>query len=227
MLFISIIVSLISVIVNYIIIPLLTPQYIVHNEGIVLITGASTGIGNHAAIDIANKTNLTVLAGVRKEKDVELIKQLNIKNLRPIIIDVTSHESNVNALKEIQTIMKEENLKFIGLINNAGISRSIPVEFHTIDDVKYLFETNLFGVLDLCQLYLPLLRQSKGRIIQISSIAGLVTPTMSGIYSASKKALEALSDGLRREVREQEISVSVVNPGNYLSVIYLYPKLTA
>jgi short-subunit dehydrogenase len=227
MLFISIIVSLISVIVNYIIIPLLTPQYIVHNEGIVLITGASTGIGNHAAIDIANKTNLTVLAGVRKEKDVETIKQLNIKNLRPIIIDVTSHESNVNALKEIQTIMKEENLKFIGLINNAGISRSIPVEFHTIDDVKYLFETNLFGVLDLCQLYLPLLRQSKGRIIQISSIAGLVTPTMSGIYSASKKALEALSDGLRREVREQEISVSVVNPGNYLSVIHLYPKLTA
>lgn len=211
---------LLAIVVNYFIIPKLTPQYLVHNEGYVLITGASTGIGNHAAIDIATKTNLTVLAGVRKEKDIGIIKKLNIKNLQPIIIDVTSHESNLHAVAEIKNLMEENHLPFVALINNAGISRSIPVEFHHLEDVRLLFETNFFGLLDLTQLLLPSLRFSKGRIIQISSVAGLVTPTMSGLYSSSKKALEALSDGLRREIYDQGISVSVVNPGYVKTPIF-------
>jgi len=241
MLYISLIVVLIGVIINYVLIPVLTPQYIVHDNGIVLITGASTGIGNHAAIHIAKNSNLLVLAGVRKDSDINSIKNLNIKNLQPIIIDVTKHDSNIHAYKEIQQIMNDKNLPFVALINNAGISRSIPIEFHTIEDIKFLFETNFFGVIDLCQIFLPELRKSKGRIINISSIAGLVTPTMSGIYSASKRALEGLSDGLRRETHNQGlldfiiiiiiiiiiisyyylgISISVVNPGYIKTPIF-------
>lgn len=221
MLLSAIITIVLGILVNYVLIPVLTPQYIVHENGIILITGASTGIGNHAAISIAkNKPNLLVLAGVRKEKDMDNIINLNIKNLQPIIIDVTQHDSNIHAYEEIKQLMKNSNLPFVALVNNAGISRSIPIEFHNIDDIKYLFETNFFGVIDLCQIFLPELRKSKGRIINISSIAGLVTPTMSGIYSASKRALEGLSDGLRRETHNQGISISVVNPGYIKTPIF-------
>ena len=109
--------------------------------------------------------------------------------------------------------MKTYHLPFIALVNNAGIANSKLIEYFDTNEAKALFDTNFFGVIDLTQQVLPLLRSSKGRIIMISSVSGFVTPVLGGIYSASKFAMEALSDGLRRETLSLGISVSVIQPG--------------
>lgn len=198
--------------------------YPVHSQGIVLITGASTGIGRHAAEQLANDhPGFLVLAGVRKNSDAESIKSLNVPNLSPLIIDVAKHESCVAAMDEVKTLMNAKNLPLIGLVNNAGISRRMPLEFHTIDDAKTVFQTNVFGLLDLTQLALPMLRESKGRIVMISSVSSLVSLPLSGIYSASKRALDALTDSLRRELAPFEVSVSVVQPAYVKTAIFTAP----
>jgi short-subunit dehydrogenase len=187
--------------------------FIVHKEGIVLITGASTGIGRHAAEYIADNFNYLVLAGVRKESDALNIDGLKKNNLKSLIIDVSSHDSCLSAIAQVKEIMSERKLPFVALVNNAGVSRYAPIEFQDLDDARTLFNTNFFGALDLAQLTLPMLRESKGRLIQISSMAGFITPTFSGLYSSSKFAMEAMSDALRREVSDLGVSVSVIQPG--------------
>lgn len=152
---------------------LLSREYLVHDHGIILITGASTGIGSHAAITLAEK-GYTVYAGVRKEKDMETIRNMGNKNLFPIQLDVGDHLSCVEAINYITRETERLNIPFVALINNAGISRKLPVEFHDINDAKKVFDTNYFGVLDMVQLTLPLLRKSQGRIIMTSSITGFL-----------------------------------------------------
>lgn len=190
--------------------------YHVHKDGIVLITGASTGIGRHAAEYLADHTNFTVYAGVRKERDINDILSLNKPNLIPILLDVTSKESIEAAIKVIQASSKP----FVALVNNAGISRGVVFEAHDIDDAKTVFETNVFGVLRLTQLALPYLRQSQGRVVMISSVAGKIGIPKMGVYAGSKFALEALSDSLRREVAHMNISVSIIEPGYVKTPIF-------
>ena len=107
---------------------LLAREYLVHEGGIILISGASTGIGHHAAVTLAEK-GYHVFAGVRKEKDVEMIKQTKQSNLYPIILDVSEHDSCVNAMNFITQETKRLNLPFIALVNNAGVSRKLPSSF--------------------------------------------------------------------------------------------------
>lgn len=87
------------------------------------------------------------------------------------------------------------------------------MEFHAIKDAQALFDVNYFGLMRTTQKFLPLLRQSKGRIINVSSILGALTVQELGVYSASKHAMESLSDALRRELRPLDVSVSIVQPG--------------
>lgn len=195
-------------------------EYPVHKKGFVLITGASTGIGRHGAEHLANTTELTVLAGVRKESDAESIRKMNIPNLQPLMIDVNSLKSCENAMKLLESMMNSGDLPFVALINNAGMSRKSFIEFHDMEDAKNVFEVNFFGVLRLTQLALPILRESKGRVVMVSSVAGFAAVRMSGMYSATKFALEGLSDALRREVAPSGISVSVVQPAYVKSAIF-------
>lgn len=192
----------------------------VHSEGIVLITGASTGIGRHAAEHLAAKHKFLVLAGVRKESDAQNIRNMNIDNLQPVIIDVNSHESCVQAVEVIKKLMDDLKLPFIGLVNNAGIGRSMFAEFIPVDVAKQIFNTNFFGVLEITQLTLPLLRASQGRIIMISSVSGMIATQQQSIYSASKFALEGFSDALRREVAQFGVSVSLIQPAYVKSAIH-------
>jgi len=187
--------------------------YTVHQSGIVVITGASTGIGRHAAEHMAHKyKSYIVLAGVRRASDAVSIQNMGIANFQPLIIDVTDHDSVVRAVDEVKALIEKTDLPLIALVNNAGIAQRAPFEFHKIESIRTIFNTNYFGVIDLTQQVLPLLRVSKGRVINISSVAGFLSPPLSSSYSASKFALEALSDGLRREVAQFGISVSVVQP---------------
>ena len=140
-----------------------------------LISGASTGIGRHAAIGLAKANHeFTVFAGVRKETDFNAIIDERLPNLRPILLDVTSYSSCVDVIEKMSQEITTSQKPLIALVNNAGISRNIPIELHHMDDVRLLFETNFFGMLQLTQLAMPLLRSSAGRIIMISSVAGFI-----------------------------------------------------
>ena len=175
-------------------------EYHVHTtSGIVLITGASSGIGRHAAIFLAS-AGFHVFAGVRKESDLLNFTRSNISHLYPIILDVTSDEACFKSKVVVQEHMKKLKLPFIALINNAGISRSIPIEFHHLDDAKAVFDTNTFGALQLSQQFIQLLRESKGRLIFVGSVAGKVAAPLIGLYAASKFAIEAIGDAFRREL---------------------------
>lgn len=95
-------------------------------------------------------------------------------NLIPIVFDVTKHETSAEAVAVIASDVEENNLPFIGLVNNAGISRRMVAEFHDMEDIYRVFDTNVFGMMHLTQLCLPLLRQSKGRVVMISSVNGRI-----------------------------------------------------
>lgn len=207
----------------YIIIPIVATLIVYFGEiatkyksittGYVLITGASTGIGRHAAEFIASKhPNITILAGVRKESDADSIRSVNLPNLKPIIVDVAQHDSCVRAFDEIKNLVTTTGIPFVGLVNNAGISFKMPVEYQEVSEAKRLFDTNFFGMVEMTQMALPLLRESNGRIVMVSSVAGLVARPYTSIYSGSKYAMEGFSDALRREIAHMGISVSVVEP---------------
>ncbi|MCB0355653.1 MAG: SDR family oxidoreductase [Bdellovibrionales bacterium] len=174
----------------------------------VLITGASTGIGFATAKDLASQ-GWRVYAGVRSEADRENLAQAH-DSILPIILDVTQSESIQQAHQEIAADLHDP---LHALINNAGIAGASPIELQSLEDWQKLFAVNLFGAVEVTKTFLPLLRQSKGRIVNMSSVSGLMTSPYLTCYSASKFALEAFSDGLRRECAHFGIQVSVIEPG--------------
>ncbi|RYH16985.1 SDR family NAD(P)-dependent oxidoreductase [archaeon] len=199
---------------------LLTPHYPVHDHGIVLVTGTSSGIGNAAVMDLARDTNFTVFAGVRRKEDAEkLKKEAGERKIVPILLDVTSKSSIMKAVENIKVYMKDHNLPFVGLINNAGIGHGIVFETYPLEEARRVFDVNVFGLMEVTQFFLPLLRESKGRIINIGSFAGTHAMPMGSVYCATKHAVEALSDSLRRELRDCKVAVSLMEPGFVKSVL--------
>jgi len=130
----------------------------------------------------------------------------------PITMDVTKGDTIDAALATITSDLENRDIPFIGLVNNAGVSKGLPLEFVNMDDARWVFEVNVFGVLEVQKRFIPLLRQSKGRIVNIGSMAGIYARELGGIYSGTKFALEALSDSSRRELRVHGVSVSLVEP---------------
>ena len=106
---------------------LLREQFVVHSQGAIVITGASSGIGRHAAEFLASR-GFTVFAGVRKEKDVENIKASQQRNLLPLLVDVNSHDSIKQAVANLADELKRMDLRLIGLVNNAGVGESFAAE---------------------------------------------------------------------------------------------------
>jgi len=185
--------------------------------GCVLVTGASTGIGRSAALSLAAAhPGWTILAGVRKEADgAALLAGGAPSNVVPLLVDVADDASRAAAAAAIAA--RPEPL--IALVNNAGVSRGVPVEMHALADARDVFAVNVFGALGMTQLLLPALKKSGGRIVMISSVAGRIAMPLTGVYAASKFALEALSDALRRELGGS-VSVTVVEPAYVKSAIF-------
>jgi len=175
----------------------------------ILITGASSGIGEISAELLAQK-GFHVFAGVRKSEDVEKLKSKAL-NITPVIIDVTSEDTINGAFAKISEIT--EGFGLSGLVNNAGIAVAGPMEFLPLDKLRYQMEVNVIGQVAVIQKFLPLLRKGQGRIVNISSVAGLASFPLNGAYSASKFAFEAVSDALRRELSLWGIPVSIIEPG--------------
>jgi NAD(P)-dependent dehydrogenase (short-subunit alcohol dehydrogenase family) len=197
------------------------PTYPVQ-DGVVLITGASTGIGLAAALHLAElHSSSVILCGVRKRDDFERLAGLGVPNVRPIYLDVASTQSIRAALVTVEGVLQARSLPLVGLVNNAGVAAGpTAVEFHALEDARALFAVNLFGALETTQAFLPLLRAARGRLVAVSSVFGSVAPPMGGVYSASKFALEALHDSLRRELKGAGVSVSVVAPGAVTTPIF-------
>ncbi len=169
------------------------------SNGGVVVTGASTGIGAHAAITLAQQGFL-VFAGVRKEADGQNLLA-EAPTIVPLILDVTKKDTIDAALEQVQGTLATRGLPLVGLVNNAGVAGgTTPVEFLSLDAMRALFDVNLFGAIAVTQAFLPLLRQSKGRVINISSMAGVLSAPLMANYCASKHALEAFSDSLRVEL---------------------------
>jgi NAD(P)-dependent dehydrogenase (short-subunit alcohol dehydrogenase family) len=172
----------------------------------VLITGCSTGIGRATAEHLAGR-GLTVYASARRPESIEDLKRAGCRTLA---LDVTDEESMRSAVAAV-----EEAEGAIGaLVNNAGYSQSGAVETVSIDDVRRQFETNVFGLLRMCQLVLPgMRRQRHGRIVNVSSMGGRLTFPGGGAYHATKHAVEAFSDALRFEVKGFGVDVAIIEPG--------------
>jgi NAD(P)-dependent dehydrogenase (short-subunit alcohol dehydrogenase family) len=198
-------------------------------ERYVLITGASKGIGKATALSLARQ-GFQVFAGVRNMADGEALKGEAQGKITPVCIDVTDEAQVRQAVEIIMPIVGQAGL--YGLVNNAGMAVAAPLEFVPIDNFRQQIEVNLIGQLVVTQAFLPLIRQARGRIINISSVGGRIAGGMIGAYHASKFALEALTDSLRQELKPWGIEVVAIEPGTIATPIWdtslaAYDKLAA
>jgi len=187
------------------------------NNRAVVITGASTGIGAACALHL-DRVGFTVFAGVRKSADGVALQEASSDRLMPIDLDVTDVTSIHKAQVFVSESVKTNGL--YGLINNAGIAVVGPLEAVRIPDLRQQLEVNVIGQVAVTQAFLPLIRQARGRIVNMGSIAGLSTMPLMGPYSASKFALEAITDALRLELQQWGIHVAIVEPGAIATPIW-------
>ena len=178
-------------------------------SGTVVVTGASTGIGEATALHLA-ELGFSVRPAVRKEEDAE---RLRGRGLEPLKLDVTDQGT-------IDAAAAEVGDSLFGLVNNAGIAVSGPLEFVPVDELRRQLEVNVIGQVAVTQAFLPALRRTRGRIVNVSSIGGRVALPLAGPYAASKFALEAVSDSLRRELRDHGVEVVLIEPGGVKTPIW-------
>jgi NADP-dependent 3-hydroxy acid dehydrogenase YdfG len=172
----------------------------------VLITGCSSGIGRATAVRLAAGGH-RVYATARR---LDAIADLAASGCHTLALDVTDDESMRRAVAAVEDAEGAVGV----LVNNAGYSQSGAVETLDLDDVRRQFETNVFGLIRMCQLVLPgMRRQRSGRIINLSSMGGKLTFPGGGAYHATKHAVEAISDALRFEVKGFGVDVVVIEPG--------------
>lgn len=182
----------------------------------VLITGASTGIG-YTSVKYLLDEGFFVFGSVRKMSDAEKLEKDFGKNFKALIFDVIDETAIKNAVPIVEKIVGENGL--IGLVNNAGIAVSGPMQAVTTEQLRYQLDVNVLGVHRVTNSFLHLLGATEncnhepGRIIQISSVNGILSPPFTGPYAASKFALEAISDALRREMVLFGVKVIVIQPG--------------
>lgn len=182
----------------------------------ILITGVSTGIGYTSTKHLINK-GFFVFGSVRKQSDADKLEGDFGENFKALIFDVTDDKAINSSVKAVEEIVGKNGLS--ALVNNAGIVVSGPMQHVTIEKLSHQLNVNVLGVMRVTQAFLPLLGGTKdspfpaGRILQMSSVSGKITSPFLGPYAASKYALEAISDALRRELVLYGIKVIIIEPG--------------
>jgi NAD(P)-dependent dehydrogenase (short-subunit alcohol dehydrogenase family) len=178
----------------------------------VLVTGASTGIGRTITELLASR-GYFVYAGARKAEDIAALNE--ITNVEAIRLDVTL-PAEISAAVET---VRDGKRGLYGLVNNAGVASGGPLLEFDEAQVRWLFDVNIFGAYKVTQAFAPLIIESKGRISNISSIAGIVSPPFIAPYSMSKHAIEAYTDALAVEMAQFDIQVSIIEPGSYRTAL--------
>ena len=190
----------------------------------VIVTGASAGIGKATARRLARDGTQLVLVGRRtqllEELKQELESMLGHGNYQPgpqflvVGADITQPEARESIIQRTLEVFQ----RIDGLVNNAGFGQRGPIELVPVDAVRRNFETNLFSLIALTQLVIPIMRsQGSGRIVNVGSVAGKIARPFSSVYDATKHALEAITDGLRGEVALFGIQVALIQPGFILT----------
>jgi NAD(P)-dependent dehydrogenase (short-subunit alcohol dehydrogenase family) len=179
-------------------------------SGTVLVTGASSGIGEASALHL-KELGFDAVGAVRKDADAD---RLRGAGLRVVKLDVADAASVAAACEELG------DGSLTGLVNNAGVAVAAPLEFLPLDALRQQLEINLVGQLAVTQKLLPALRAGRGRIVNVSSIGGRVALPLVGAYHMSKFGLEAMSDSLRRELRDHGVDVIVIEPGGVKTPIW-------
>jgi NADP-dependent 3-hydroxy acid dehydrogenase YdfG len=180
---------------------------------VVLVTGASSGIGQACAALLAAQ-GCKVYGASRRA--------LAVNGVTPLAMDVTDDRSVANAV----TMLLNREGRLDAVVNNAGIAIAGALEDCTIADAKEQFDVNVFGALRVCRAILPTMRQQRvGHIINIGSIGGLVAIPYQGLYSASKFALEGLTESLRLEVRDLGIRVVLIEPGDHRTALTQHRRI--
>lgn len=182
------------------------------NQKAVLVTGASSGIGLKITEVLAANGHF-VYATARKQKDIDALNA--IENVQAIQLDVTKQDEIDAAVETV----RNGGRGLWGLVNNAGVSIHAPLIEVPDDEMQWLFDVNVFGVVRVTQAFAPLIIESKGRITTTGSIAGMISGTFYGPYSMTKHAIEAYTDALAMEMARFDVKVSVIEPGSYKSRI--------
>ncbi len=183
----------------------------------VLITGTSTGIGRATAF-VLDKLGFRVFASVRRKEDGDALRKATSERLTPVLFDVTDESAIARSKETIAREMGDAGLW--GLVNNAGISFRAPLEFVPLAECRRLYDSNVFGLLAVTQAFLPLLRQAKGRIVNVGSITSLMVTPFHGIYSSAKMAVQGITDALRMEVKPFGINVSMMIYGGVQTALW-------
>jgi NAD(P)-dependent dehydrogenase (short-subunit alcohol dehydrogenase family) len=171
----------------------------------VLVTGAGRGIGKSIVAHLAGR-GWDVIAGVRSEQDAAAVTALDPQRVSAVILDVT----DPGHIAGLDPSLPE---RLDAVVNNAGVAVSGPLETVSPENWREQLEINVIGQLAVTQAVLPRLRESRGRVVFISSVNGRLSMSMIGAYCASKFALEAAADALRMELRPWHIGVTLVEPG--------------
>jgi len=187
----------------------------------VVVTGASSGIGA-ACVRLLHAEGYRVFAGVRRKKDGDALRRDVAKAVTPVSMDVTDPESLRAAAGTVGEAVGGAGIA--ALVNNAGIAVMGPLEFLPLDDMRRQLDVNVVGAVAATQAFLPLLRQGHGRIVNVGSLSGMMAAPFLGAYSASKFALEAVTDAFRMELSPWDIPVSIVEPANTATPIWEKPE---
>jgi short-subunit dehydrogenase len=175
----------------------------------VIVTGASSGIGREASVRLAKSGYLVFGLARSYDKLKELATELPPDSFLPVEFDITRHDAFGQTVKDIA-----DRGPIFGLVNNAGYVEPGAIEDISMEDLRTQFETNFFGLVGFTKQVLPLMMQKgQGRIVNVSSMAGMVSLPLIGAYCAAKHALEAVSDALRMELWSTGIRVVSINPG--------------
>jgi NAD(P)-dependent dehydrogenase (short-subunit alcohol dehydrogenase family) len=178
----------------------------------VLITGCSSGIGRHVAEGLARR-GYRVFATARKQADVDTLN--GVEGLESLLLDL---DDSASIKAAVDAILQRTDGRVFALFNNGGYGQPGAVEDLRREVMRAQFETLVFGWLELTNRVLPAMRsQGEGRIIQNSSVLGLITLPFRGAYSAAKFAIEGMTDTLRLELHGTGVHVSLIEPGPILS----------
>jgi NAD(P)-dependent dehydrogenase (short-subunit alcohol dehydrogenase family) len=182
-----------------------------NQRGAVLVTGASSGMGKATAGRLV-EGGFTVFAGVRKESDARALRDAGSSRLVPVILDVTRGETISRTLRAVGEAVGADGLA--GLVNNAGVAVTGPIELVPLDELRRQLEINVVGQVAVIQAFLPLIRAAGGRIVNVGSVGAKFALPFGAPLNSSKAALEIISDSLRMELRPWGIHVVTISPGS-------------
>jgi NAD(P)-dependent dehydrogenase (short-subunit alcohol dehydrogenase family) len=197
----------------------------------IVITGCSSGFGRSTALELARQGWL-VFGTVRKESDrgsllQEAESQQCSQNITVLLCDILQHEQIVQLAQDVETLLRTEQSldqehlpRLDALLNNAGTAYAGPIELVPVDDIRSQFEINVIAHIDVTKAFLPFLKVARGTAMYVSSIAGRISMPITGIYAASKYALEALCDALRIELAPFGVQVVLIEPASSPTAIW-------